>query len=69
MSERGGQVRLTDSDRPEDAGAAGVVDEPQRAQLVPELAVMDRGKVLAQGAPQAVLDDPLVREAYLGGVS
>ena len=38
-------------------------------RLVPELAVMDRGKVLAQGAPQAVLDDPLVREAYLGGVS
>ena len=38
-------------------------------RLVPQLAVMDRGKVLAQGAPQAVLDDPLVREAYLGGVS
>lgn len=38
-------------------------------RLVPKLAVMDRGRVLAEGAPQAVLDDPLVREAYLGGVS
>lgn len=38
-------------------------------RLVPRLAVMDRGKVIAEGAPQAVLDDPLVREAYLGGVS
>lgn len=38
-------------------------------RLVPRLAVMDRGKVIAEGAPQAVLDDSLVREAYLGGVS
>jgi branched-chain amino acid transport system ATP-binding protein len=38
-------------------------------RLVPQFAVMDRGKVIAQGTPQAVLDDPLVREAYLGGVS
>ncbi|WP_046862001.1 ABC transporter ATP-binding protein [Microvirga massiliensis] len=38
-------------------------------RLVPRLAVMDRGKVLAEGPPDAVLDNPLVREAYLGGVS
>jgi branched-chain amino acid transport system ATP-binding protein len=38
-------------------------------RLVPRLAVMDRGKVIAEGAPQAVLDNPLVREAYLGGVT
>jgi branched-chain amino acid transport system ATP-binding protein len=38
-------------------------------RLVPRLAVMDRGKVLAEGAPAAVLEDPLVREAYLGGAS
>jgi branched-chain amino acid transport system ATP-binding protein len=38
-------------------------------RLVPRLAVMDRGRVIAQGAPDAVLDDPAVREAYLGGVS
>jgi len=25
--------------------------------------------VIAEGAPDAVLDDPAVREAYLGGVS
>ena len=36
-------------------------------RLVPRLAVMDRGRIIAQGAPDAVLDDPLVREAYLGG--
>jgi hypothetical protein len=39
VSERGGQVGLADPDRPENAGAAGIVEEPQRAQLVPELAV------------------------------
>ena len=38
-------------------------------RLVPQLAVMDRGQVLAQGAPEEVLDDTLVQEAYLGGVS
>lgn len=38
-------------------------------RLVPQLAVMDRGRVIAQGAPAAVLADPLVREAYLGGTS
>jgi branched-chain amino acid transport system ATP-binding protein len=38
-------------------------------RLVPRLAVMDRGRVLAEGSPDTVLDDPLVREAYLGGVS
>jgi branched-chain amino acid transport system ATP-binding protein len=38
-------------------------------RLVPRLAVMDRGRVLAEGPPDAVLDNPLVREAYLGGVS
>jgi branched-chain amino acid transport system ATP-binding protein len=38
-------------------------------RLVPHLAVMDRGRVITQGTPDAVLDDPAVREAYLGGVS
>ncbi|HVL71524.1 MAG TPA: ABC transporter ATP-binding protein, partial [Beijerinckiaceae bacterium] len=33
------------------------------------LAVMDRGRIIAEGEPGAVLDDALVREAYLGGVS
>lgn len=36
-------------------------------RLVPRLAVMDRGRIIAQGPPEAVLDDPVVREAYLGG--
>jgi branched-chain amino acid transport system ATP-binding protein len=39
------------------------------SRLVPRLAVMDRGRVLAEGAPAAVLADPAVREAYLGGVA
>jgi branched-chain amino acid transport system ATP-binding protein len=38
-------------------------------KLVSRLAVMDRGRILAEGAPQEVLDEPRVREAYLGGVS
>lgn len=31
--------------------------------------VMDRGRVLAEGSPEAVLDDPRVQEAYMGGVA
>ncbi|WP_406855720.1 MULTISPECIES: ABC transporter ATP-binding protein [unclassified Alsobacter] len=38
-------------------------------RLVRRMAVMDRGRVLAEGNPEAVLDDPQVREAYLGGLS
>lgn len=38
-------------------------------RLVPQLAVMDRGRVIAEGAPKSVLDDPIVREAYLGGTA
>ena len=37
------------------------------SRLVPRLVVMDRGRVLATGTPQAVLADAAVREAYLGG--
>jgi branched-chain amino acid transport system ATP-binding protein len=39
------------------------------SRLVPRLLVMDRGRVLAEGAPAAVLADARVREAYLGGVA
>ncbi|MCS6853233.1 MAG: ABC transporter ATP-binding protein [Elioraea sp.] len=37
------------------------------ARLVPRLLVMDRGRIIAEGEPRAVLADPLVRDAYLGG--
>jgi branched-chain amino acid transport system ATP-binding protein len=38
------------------------------SRLVPRLLVMDRGRVLAAGAPAEVLQDAAVREAYLGGM-
>ena len=37
------------------------------SDLVDEMHVLNRGMLLASGAPQAVLDDARVREAYLGG--
>lgn len=36
-------------------------------RLVKRMAVMDRGKVIADGTPDEVLSEPSVREAYLGG--
>lgn len=38
-------------------------------RLVPVLHVMDRGTLLASGAPEAVLSNAAVREAYLGGTA
>lgn len=37
--------------------------------LVQRMMVMDRGRVLAEGDPAAVLDDPRVQAAYMGGVA
>jgi len=34
--------------------------------LTNRLIVMDRGAILAEGDPQAVLDDPRVQQAYMG---
>jgi len=39
------------------------------SRLVDIFHVMDRGKIIASGAPATVLADPAVREAYLGGLS
>jgi branched-chain amino acid transport system ATP-binding protein len=36
--------------------------------LVQRLIVMDQGRIIAQGDPGSVLDDPRVAEAYMGGV-
>lgn len=37
------------------------------ARLVGRLIVMDRGRLIADGIPDAVLDDRMVQEAYMGG--
>jgi branched-chain amino acid transport system ATP-binding protein len=42
-------------------------DLPALTRLVTTLHVMDRGRLLASGAPSEVLAAPEVREAYLGG--
>jgi branched-chain amino acid transport system ATP-binding protein len=42
-------------------------DLPALTRLVTTLHVMDRGRLLASGAPAEVLAAPEVREAYLGG--
>jgi branched-chain amino acid transport system ATP-binding protein len=36
--------------------------------LVPRLVVMDQGQIIADGAPDQVLDDARVQAAYMGGV-
>lgn len=36
--------------------------------LSQRMIVMDRGRILAEGDPHQVLDDPRVQEAYMGGV-
>jgi branched-chain amino acid transport system ATP-binding protein len=38
------------------------------SRLVSRLLVMDRGRLIADGAPGQVLDDRTVQEAYMGGV-
>jgi branched-chain amino acid transport system ATP-binding protein len=61
------------SDRVRELNARGigflVIEHDLHAltQLVERLFVMDRGRVIAAGDPDQVLDDPMVREAYLGG--
>ena len=44
-------------------------DLPALTRLVSTLHVMDRGRIIASGTPDAVLSAAEVREAYLGGVS
>lgn len=38
-------------------------------RLVPHLAVLDRGRIIADGTPDIVLTNATVREAYLGGTA
>ncbi|KAG1438159.1 hypothetical protein G6F55_013990 [Rhizopus delemar] len=38
------------------------------ARIVPRMDVMDRGRVLAEGAPDGVRANERGREAYMGGV-
>ena len=63
------------SERIREAGARGIgfliVEHnlSSLARLVGHLLVMDRGRLIAEGRPDAVLDDPTVQEAYMGGVT
>jgi branched-chain amino acid transport system ATP-binding protein len=40
---------------------------PALSRLADRLLVMDRGRLIASGTPQAVLADPVVQDAYIGG--
>jgi branched-chain amino acid transport system ATP-binding protein len=54
-----------------DRGIAFVVIEHHLEALkalVEHLYVMDQGRIIADGEPTAVLDEPRVQEAYMGGV-
>lgn len=48
-----------------------IIEHDLRAltRLVSTLHVMDRGRLIASGAPAAVLAEPAVRDAYLGGAA
>ena len=42
---------------------------PALARLAGRMLVMDRGRLIADGTPAAVLADPVVQEAYIGGTA
>lgn len=62
------------SERIRDLNATGIGfliiehDLEALTRLTPHLAVLDRGRIIAEGEPDAVLADAQVREAYMGGV-
>lgn len=42
---------------------------PALSRLADRMLVMDRGRLIASGTPAAVLADPVVQEAYIGGLA
>ncbi len=65
----------TISDRVRELNARGIGfliiehDLAALTKLASVLHVMDRGRLIASGAPSVVLSDPQVRDAYLGGAA
>src|SRR6185437_13353672 len=61
------QVGFADSDGAQDEGSVGSVEEPERGELVPELAVVGYGGGVVPGVEPHAVVEPGGAGAYRGG--